>query len=148
MDNDFTGRKLKERAVFNTDDAGYALVNKGDAMKTSLHDVIFAIKQQNLDVLNEILYSVSDPQSSKYGNHWSRQEVAALVSNPLATESVRNYLIENGIYIEKVSKYGDYIRASATIGQWETLFQTKFYEFHDEMHGIISLDLWNIHFQI
>ncbi len=67
LDNDFTGHKLKERAVFHTDDAGYALVNKGDAMKTSLHDVIFAIKQHNLDVLNEVLYSVSDPQSSEYG---------------------------------------------------------------------------------
>ncbi len=94
------------------------------------------LQQQKLDVLNEVLYSVSDSQSSKYGKHWSYQEVAALVSNPMATESVRNYLIDNGIYIEKVSKYGDYIRASATIGQWETLFQTKFYEFHDEMHGI------------
>jgi tripeptidyl-peptidase-1 len=132
----FVDHILAEKSVFLNKDAGYSLTKKGDALKTSLHDVTFAIKQQNLDQLNQILYEVSDPRNPKYGQHWTRQQVTSLVSNPSATENVQKYLEDRGIHVEKVSKYGEYIQATATISTWEELFQTQFFEFHDEVYDI------------
>ena len=35
------------------------------------HDVIFVIKQRNMDELTRILHDISDPQSANYGQHMS-----------------------------------------------------------------------------
>ena len=49
-------------------------INKG-LNKNELHKVIFSIKQQNLDKLEEIFWDVSNPASANYGTYLSRDEV-------------------------------------------------------------------------
>ncbi len=38
----------------------------------SFHTVVFAIKQNNVDKLEDELMKVSDPSSPHYGQHWTR----------------------------------------------------------------------------
>ena len=91
------------------------------------HEIIFAVKQLNIDVLQSILLSVSNITNPLYGQYLSRDEVALLTSNPASTEFVRNYLHGRGISNLRTTKNGEYIIASASIFQWEEMFQTIFY---------------------
>eukprot|EP00164_Ancoracysta_twista_P003284 GFYU01004384.1.p1 GENE.GFYU01004384.1~~GFYU01004384.1.p1 ORF type:complete len:614 (+),score=216.98 GFYU01004384.1:64-1905(+) len=40
----------------------------------------FGVRQQNLDILEDTFWSVSDPKSATYGQHWTLEEVTQLVA--------------------------------------------------------------------
>ena len=101
------------------------------------HTVVFAIKQRNIDILEKTLYDVSDPFSFKYGEYLSSDEVASLTSNPLGFEAVKNYLQSNKAAIVSSTLHGEYITASSSINNWETVFNTKFYSFINKRNGDI-----------
>lgn len=105
---------VKSDAFFNADSA---------------HEVVFAIKQNNLDKLERILYQVSDPKSPMFGKHLNRKQVANLTSNVVATDSILTYLNSNGAKITKKSPHGEYISAVAPVSLWEKIFSTKFHAF-------------------
>ncbi len=46
-----------------------------------LIDLVFAVKQNNLDLLEERLLDVSNPYSDSYGDHLNHDEVNALVTS-------------------------------------------------------------------
>jgi len=109
--------------------------NRNDYVKSSsdsrdaIHEVVFAVKQRNLDLLENYLYEVSDPKSSKFGKHWNRAQVANLTSNSVGTDFIANYLKTNGAEITDKTRYGEYITAQAPLSLWEKLFATTFYSF-------------------
>lgn len=97
------------------------------------HEVVFSVKQKNLDKLESLFYEVSDPQNKeKYGKFLSRKEVAALTANEEAAAAVTKFLLENGLTITKKSPYGEYISARGRVGQLEKLFNTQFFSFQSE----------------
>ena len=95
-----------------------------------IHEVIFVIPQMNMDELTRILYDVSDPLSSSYGQHLTREEVTMLTSNPESRDIVMKYLHSIGAVKISETLHGDYIVASARIEVWEEMFDTEFYIFH------------------
>lgn len=106
------------------------------ATSSTIHEVIFAIKQNNLDELKDVLYSVSDPKSKTYGKHRTRAQVADITSNPLATSATIKYLEDNGVTIIKQTTYGEYITVSAPISTWETMFNTEFFQYKQNKNDI------------
>ena len=46
------------------------------------HEIIFVIKQNNMEQLTKFLHDVSDPTSDNYGQHMTGEAVANLTSNP------------------------------------------------------------------
>ena len=96
-----------------------------------VHQVTFAVKQRNLDVLSSKLTEVSTP-GPMYGKYLSREEVGALTSNPEATQEIVDYLLANyeTIQIVEISKYGEYIVVSGPIFVFEELFSARFFNFH------------------
>jgi hypothetical protein len=64
----------------------------GKAKAEATHQVVFAIKQQNLDELEQILWDVSNPASAKYGQHLTRDQVLEITRNEEATEKVKRYV--------------------------------------------------------
>jgi tripeptidyl-peptidase-1 len=100
--------------------------------ESAYHEVVFAVKQQNLDQLEKLFYEVSDPKNPKFGQFLSRHEVAALTSNKPSAEALTNFLLSHGATITRQSKHGEYISARAKVGVWENLFATKFFEFQHE----------------
>lgn len=105
------------------------------AHATHSHKVVFAVKQKNLDRLEQILHEVSDPKSKKFGRHLTRAQVTELTANPEATESIVQYLARNGASVVSQTKGGEYITAEAPVHVWESLFQTTFYEFEQEQNS-------------
>lgn len=97
--------------------------------KVETHKVTIALVQNNLDVLTEKLYDVSTPSSANYGKHLTYKEIGELISNPVATSAVVNWLNQNKINDISVTQHGEYIVAKANIHQWEQLLNTTFYEF-------------------
>lgn len=117
---------------------------KGRADATKAHKVIFVVKNQNLDKLQEILFDVSDIDSPNYGQHLSMKDVEYLTANPTAADYVRSYLSslqDLGVSYEVLTSAAtgairhDYIEASAPIAVWESMFSTVFYEF-DQVDGV------------
>ena len=61
-------------------------------------ELTFAIKQMNVDRLEEILLDVSDPESSKYGKYLSVSELTELISpSRKSLSTVRSWLAQHGV---------------------------------------------------
>jgi hypothetical protein len=93
------------------------------------HEVIFAVKHRNLDWLESKLNEVSYPDSPNYGKHMSKDEIAAMVTSPESTETVRQYLLDHGFNVHRETRYGEFIFVDAPIHQFEKLFATEFHEY-------------------
>jgi tripeptidyl-peptidase-1 len=102
--------------------------------KDHMHEVIFAVKQRNVDKLHNILVSVSDPTSPDYGKHWTREEVAHFTENKVAVTKIHEALKHHDIEVTSTSTYSEFITASASIEKWEAFFHSKFFHFHDEIN--------------
>lgn len=127
---------LRESRVSLSPSHAFVMGNRASPEVT--HDVVFVVKHKNLDELSRILYETSDPSSSNYGKHMSREEVANLTSNPDSLESVRKYLVEQGVAIISTTKYGDRIKARAPISLWEEMFNTEFHTFSYLLEGVVG----------
>jgi tripeptidyl-peptidase-1 len=90
-------------------------------------EIIVAVRQQNLDQLERELMAVSDPRSSRYGKHLSKQEVDALVA-PAAESvaAVTAWLKSHGIHANRKTANGDFLRATATVEQAEAALSTSY----------------------
>jgi subtilase family serine protease len=74
------------------------LVHSKPAKNTS-HEVIFALRQLNLDVLEHELLERATPGTSKYQQWMSFDEVGALISNPTAYDALFSYLSKNDVQV-------------------------------------------------
>ena len=95
-----------------------------------IHDVIFVIRPKNMDELTRVLHDISYPSSKNYGQHWTRDEVFNLTSNPEACDAIVTYLHSHGVSAVSESLNGEYITATAPIIVWEEIFNTEFFTFH------------------
>ena len=105
-------------------------IKKGDRMQPDyVHEVIFVIRQKNMDKLTLMLHDISDPLSANYGYHLSGDEIATLTSNPESLNAVANFLVLNGVSAQSQSLHGEYLTANATVLIWEEMLNTEFYSF-------------------
>ena len=82
-----------------------------DADLDATHELIIAIKQSNLQILEEVVQTVSDPTSEKCGRYLSREEVGKLTINAVAIDAVKSYLRANEILDFHQTIYGEFISA-------------------------------------
>eukprot|EP01040_Poterioochromonas_malhamensis_P005974 gene5974-6421_t len=102
------------------------------ASKQSLHTVIVAVKQKNIEELKQVLEDVSNPSSPNYGKHWTKQKVVDFTSNPEGHDIIIDHFKVSGIEIIEETLNGEYITARAPIELWENYLNCKFYEY--EIH--------------
>jgi tripeptidyl-peptidase I len=106
------------------------IIKQTPLLPSHIHEVIFAVKQKNMDKLERILNDVSDPDSANYGQHMSGEQVGALTMNPEARDAIVNYLYANGASVTAESLNSEFITASAPISLWNKVFNTEFNLFH------------------
>lgn len=59
----------------------------------------FALKQQNTDILEQLLLDVSDPDSPHYGEYRTVEDITNIVAPSEKTiETVRIWLLNSGTY--------------------------------------------------
>lgn len=115
------------------------LVKRADIHHDYAHELVFAVKQNNIGELEQALHDVSDPTSPNYGQHWSGEQVGAMTSNIQARDATVSYLQANGATIKSESRYGEYITAVAPISMWDKVLNTQFFNFHQrQLNGDIK----------
>lgn len=89
--------------------------------------IMLGLKRRNTEMLDTLLYTISDPRSKGYGNKMSTEAVRALIS-PGAEKiaAVTAWLKEHGVSKTRVSAHEDYIKMSATVQQLEEMFGLHF----------------------
>jgi hypothetical protein len=107
----------------------FVQVRKSD--QNHRHRITISIKKRNIDLLEKTVLERSTPGSDIY-QHWlSYDEVTEIIENPQSFQRVKNWLDENHIEIEWISRRKDFIQGSATIEVWERLLEANFFEYVD-----------------
>ena len=89
-----------------------------------------ALKQENLDKLEDLFWNVSNPYHSQYQEYMTRQQILALISPPKSTLFKITKWLQKGFGAEaEVKEYGDAVEVKTTIAHAEELFSTHFYVF-------------------
>ena len=101
-------------------------VKGASANADATHEVVFAVKQNNLDSLKEKFFDVSNPKSENYGKFLNRKQVADLTANPEATSKIVSFLNKKGAKVTKRTRHGEYITVQAPVSLFEEMFNTKF----------------------
>eukprot|EP00009_Paramoeba_aestuarina_P001133 CAMPEP_0201517522 /NCGR_PEP_ID=MMETSP0161_2-20130828/8587_1 /ASSEMBLY_ACC=CAM_ASM_000251 /TAXON_ID=180227 /ORGANISM="Neoparamoeba aestuarina, Strain SoJaBio B1-5/56/2" /LENGTH=616 /DNA_ID=CAMNT_0047915049 /DNA_START=58 /DNA_END=1908 /DNA_ORIENTATION=+ len=106
-------------------------VPKDDEWNARPVQFTIALKQKNLDVLEDIFWKVSDPRHEMYGKYMSREEIHALTE---ADEEVREAIMEwiDGVYQTVGVKSDEFeiidrhsaIKVVAPVATIEALFKT------------------------
>ena len=104
-------------------------VSRADA--TAKHELVFAVPQMNLSLIESMLMERSSPDNALYQQWLSFDEIGSLVRNTASAEAVRNWLMLCDVDITWISRHSTYIKAVATIGEWEKMLDTIFYEWED-----------------
>ena len=84
------------------------------------HTLVFAARQaeQGLRALESVVLGSN--------SFLSRQQVAALTDHAEASRAIEAFLTSKGVSVDRRSRFGEYIHASATIAQWEELLRARF----------------------
>ncbi|KAI0063498.1 subtilisin-like protein [Artomyces pyxidatus] len=88
------------------------------------------LKQQNMHMLEELVLAVSHPESPKYAQHWSPQEVADYFSPSDATiATVKDWLLDTGFASDRIrlSPSKGWIEVNATVAEVEYLLDTEYH---------------------
>lgn len=113
----------------------------GDAKLT----LTVAVAQTNLKALEDVLFAVSEPDSPKYGQHLTRDEVDALVApKPESVAAVLEWLQAGGVESEAITKTGngDFVIAETTVAVAEALLGAEYFQFrHRDRHTFQLLRL-------
>ncbi|KDQ54115.1 hypothetical protein JAAARDRAFT_136070 [Jaapia argillacea MUCL 33604] len=93
------------------------------------------LTQSNMDKLEELLMEVSDPESSKFGDHWTAGQVAKTFAPSKETvDTVYEWLTSAGIDGSRirVTKAKTWIEVNATVAEAERLLNA---DYHVYKHG-------------
>jgi len=96
-----------------------------------MHTLVFAVKQNNLPALDDMLIERSTPGNALYQQWLSFDEITTLTRNIEGTSQVLHWLNFHNISITWTSIRQDYIKAEANISIWEILLDTKFHMWED-----------------
>uniref|UniRef100_A0AAY4BY34 Peptidase S53 domain-containing protein n=1 Tax=Denticeps clupeoides TaxID=299321 RepID=A0AAY4BY34_9TELE len=111
-------------------------------------ELMFALKQQNIDHMKSLLERISDPDSQQYGKYLSLEEVASLVRPSELTQKVLgSWLQHHDVQNCQTVVSQDFLQCAVTVEVAETLLQGS--EFHyfrrDDQSLVRSLALYSVH---
>jgi subtilase family serine protease len=104
---------------------------RGRALGYLSHEVMIAIQQQNLAVLEGEVLRRSTPNHPDFRRWMTRDEVEGLRRNDAGSQEVVEWLASNGVNITWSSASQTYLRASTSITRWEELLQTTFHMYEN-----------------
>ena len=100
------------------------------------------MKQSNLHRADALLAEISDPASSKYGQHYSADEIVELFAPAHDTVSaIRTWLENSGIAPHRISQSVNkqWLQFDADVDEAEKLFKTKYYNYQHGPTGRSSI---------
>lgn len=111
----------------------------GRANGSSRISLTIAVRQSNLDALEELVLRVSDPESPAYGKHLTLEQVNALVApRAESTEKVRDFLGARNVTSCESSASGDFVRCQVTVAEAEVLLEAEYYLYKHTKTGLTA----------
>ncbi|KAK2596114.1 hypothetical protein QQS21_006461 [Conoideocrella luteorostrata] len=105
---------------------------QGDAAapvsNSTLVPVLLGMKQNNIDKMMDYVMEVSDPTSPKHGQHYTRDQIAALFTpSDTAIASVNTWLVGAGVPADAIAVSTDktWVRFASTAGHIDSLFSAN-----------------------
>ncbi len=95
------------------------------------HEIVFAVKQRNLDILDSMLMERSTPGGDKYQQWMTFEEIGALTSNLEGAAAIKAWLSASGVQVTWESAHKDYIKARASVAVWDELLSASFHLWQD-----------------
>jgi len=117
---------VREDWVEATAHSNAMLSLSGEGPSEEDHELLFCVKQRNIDTLKTMHAQISDPASPTYRQYLTFEEVGDLIKNTPATTAVVQWLLENGAAVGDVTPRGEYVRARASVAKWSELLRTDF----------------------
>jgi cell division protein FtsI/penicillin-binding protein 2 len=77
------------------------------------HELVFAIQQNNHDLLDTMLIQRSTPGHKLYRKWLSFDELGEIIRNKDSAKTVLDWLIKNDVEVTWISKHQTYIRANS-----------------------------------
>jgi tripeptidyl-peptidase-1 len=116
--------------------AGWSVSSTPDASQSIT--LKLAVKQQNIDQLEGLLRSVSDPSSTNYGKYYTADQVNALFAPSTGSvDAVTSWAKSSGL--ENNLDRGLHIAIKTTIGEANKVFGANFTTFKDDSTGVEKL---------
>eukprot|EP00466_Bigelowiella_natans_P002287 jgi/Bigna1/91255/estExt_fgenesh1_pg.C_940038 len=109
----------------------------GAARRDAQLELLFAVKQTNLDMLEDIFHAVSDPRSESYGMHLSNERVHELIAPEAdSLKTLHGFLAAHNLTGVNATPNGDMISVTASVEQAEKLLAARYYthEHSDTTH--------------
>lgn len=107
-----------------------------------------ALKQSNLDQLDEYIMSVSSPSSAEYGSHWTSKQVAeAFAPSEETAASVLNWLHAAGIPLDRVYRSTSlgWLKFALTVKEAEELLHTEYHMYEHVQTGVTQVGCKKYH---
>ncbi|KAN0053157.1 hypothetical protein ACTA71_006681 [Dictyostelium dimigraforme] len=102
-------------------------IQKGFAQENEQLQFKIFLKQENLDILENKFWEVSNPKSKEYGKYMDLEEINSIVApNKEDVKTVVNWLKSNGINKEEMMVHGDFIQVIINVLKASNLFETEF----------------------
>jgi len=96
-------------------------------------NLVFAVKQQNVDILEKLLLAKSSPDNEEYGNWMTVSEIQTLVApSQESLSAIEKWLVSNGFdesLIVPETSNSDLISINTTIGKAESLLKCEYYDY-------------------
>lgn len=95
---------------------------------------LIALKQQNLDVLEQKFWAVSSPDSPDYRNFMSIEEIASIVNPP----SEHKQIVVDWLHrhaVDAIKDHGDALEVKASVKSIQKLFSTHMVQYHHSESG-------------
>lgn len=122
-----------EKRTFNPEARGWRLSRRMDS------DAILPIKiglaQRNLETIEDLLLSVSHPDSPDYGKHWSADRIVNHFAPSTETvEAVVDWLMQNGIdrSRQRLSTSKSWLQVNMTVAEVEELLKAEYHVYEDD----------------
>eukprot|EP00761_Pharyngomonas_kirbyi_P013604 gb/GECH01013633.1/.p1 GENE.gb/GECH01013633.1/~~gb/GECH01013633.1/.p1 ORF type:complete len:821 (+),score=178.25 gb/GECH01013633.1/:1-2463(+) len=134
-------REIAASTISHPDFAPESFTLLGRTEPQELVELIIAVKQRNLDQLDNKFWSVSDPYSPEYGNFMSLDQITQLIQPSEASlSSVYDWLESYGIKSEHVELTAskDFISVNVPISTAEKLLDTQVYSFQHKSGTTVS----------
>ncbi|TFK41781.1 peptidase S8/S53 domain-containing protein [Crucibulum laeve] len=112
---------------------GWSHLRKPDA--STVIPLRFALKQSNIDKLDQMLQDVSHPESANYGQYWSPAQIRQTFAPSSTTvDTVRDWLLSSGVSAHNVrlTSSKTWIEAKISMEDAERLLQAEYQTYGHE----------------
>ena len=100
-------------------------------------ELMFAVKQQNIDTLHDELMAVSMPKSARYGQHLSNDKVQTLTApSPVDLAAVEAFLRAGRLEVAEATPNRDLLHIKTTVGAAEALLDARYEELEHSSSGV------------